>query len=88
MASQTNNFKLLEEQTIKESPPRAISDIENGVQGQVRAFKITGDTIELYLSRIMDIVIAFLGGEPQRSSDQSMDSNQTTQTNQTPKGDH
>ncbi|MEO1515938.1 MAG: hypothetical protein AAFV95_13030 [Bacteroidota bacterium] len=71
MASQTNNFKLLEEEAIQESSPHAISEIENGVRGQVRVFEFTGDTIELYLTRLMDMLVSLLGGEsPQDSADQ------------------
>ena len=57
----TNNFKNLLNEEMKAAPPLP-PQIKNNVQGNLGVFQFIGKTIELYLPRALDAVIASLSG--------------------------
>ena len=59
----TNNFKDLLEEEMREAPPLP-PQIKNNVQGNMGFFQFLGKTIELYVPRALDAVVAVLSGSP------------------------
>lgn len=57
----TNNFQRLMDDEMKGAPPLP-PQIKNNVQGNMGFFQFLGKTVELYLPRALDVVIASLGG--------------------------
>lgn len=63
--SETNSFKKLEEEQIDEflnKRPGVPPQIEMGVAGNMRTIGFMGDILELYLPRVVDLVISLVGG--------------------------
>ncbi|MBK7409654.1 MAG: hypothetical protein IPL49_03920 [Saprospirales bacterium] len=56
-----NNFKNLIEEEMRDVPPLP-PQIKNNVQGNMGFFRFLGNTIELYLPRVLDAVVASLSG--------------------------
>ncbi|MBK6620743.1 MAG: hypothetical protein IPH04_00385 [Saprospirales bacterium] len=57
----TNNFQRLMDDEMKGAPPLP-PQIKNNVQGNMGFFQFLGKTVELYLPRALDVVLASLGG--------------------------
>jgi len=55
-----NNFKDLEEEVLHETPIPL--GIKSNVQGQLGSMRTVGGIVELYLSKIFDLLIAMFGG--------------------------
>ena len=84
MASNTeNSFKRLqaeEEASLPHPPP----EIERNVMGTARGFSFAGNIIELYFSRVFDVISAFLGSTKGVSQFENGESD--TDVDDTPKG--
>lgn len=87
MASSTeNSFKRLqaeEEASIPHTPP----EIEKNVMGTARNISFVGNIVELYLSRVIDVISAFLGS-PKGASSQLENGESDTDIDDTPKGNN
>lgn len=56
-----NNFQRLLEEETKGAPPLS-PQIKNNVQGNMGFFQFLGKTIDLYLPKILDALVASLSG--------------------------
>ena len=57
-----NSFKDLEEQDVKD-PPHLPLGIQSNVHNQLTGMRTMGNIVELYLTRILDMLTAMFGGE-------------------------
>ena len=58
-----NNFQQLEEELVFD--PQAVDKIEQDLVGQMHFARCTGNIIELYLPKLWQLVLSFLGSNPQ-----------------------
>jgi len=71
-----NNFQKLERQQIIEhldEKPGVSPKIEMGVMGNMRTIGFMGDILELYLPRVVDLVISLFGGERDQTINNDQD---------------
>ena len=57
-----NSFKMLEEEMLMEKP-HAPSEIESSIKSRFNSVKLTGDIANLYLVRVIKLIISMLGGD-------------------------
>lgn len=61
-----NSFKELEEQNLNETPDLPLG-IQSNVQNQLVGMRTMGNIVELYLTRILDMLTSMFGGEAESS---------------------
>ncbi len=84
MASNTqNSFKKLQEEEER-LVPHAPPEIEKNVMGTARNISFMGNIVELYFSRVFDVISAFLGSS--RGVSQFENGESDTDVDDTPKG--
>jgi len=63
----TNNFKQLAAEDEKHIP-HAPKHIENQIMGTVKTGHLMGDVLELYFSKMIDLIMMIFGGKNNKQS--------------------
>lgn len=64
----TNNFKKLENNQLRNQPPDARESVERNVSGSLGLLSYIGRVVELYIPRVVDMIVYIVGGSAEQDS--------------------